>query len=348
LIKPGGWSVSSAIVLDDSGLAHRPTLILDSGSDLPLVAWSSESIRAAARLTRINFLRAKAEPTSLGNWCNAGGTDCGKPAYIVVSGSADSLGIVPANGVFHPILSQMPGKGDVYLWWSEAGVRGKEPVLKLVVAKKEGGNWVWGEPKEEDKLDGETYKKFSLAAVADPVKNQIVIVYAQAGGNTRVVAYKSDGTTEDLSPGEDLGGQFSLATWEGKYYLFYRKEDGKIAGQICGSPWSGEIFRSPGEGGYPSATASPVEGKMFVVYTTPEGEINFLVYSLLEPTATPTPEPTPTEEILPIEEPSPTEESTPAGEKMPTPTEVAPEEEPTPTEELTPILTPTPTSEVTP
>lgn len=341
-VKAEGWAVSSLVPLDDSGLAHRPSIILDSASGLPLVAWSSESIRAGAHLTRINFLRAKAEPTSLINWCNAEGTDCGKPAYIIVSGSADSLGIIASHGVFHSILSQMPGSGDIYLWWSETGTRGKEPVLKLAVAKKEGGNWIWGEAREEDKLDVKTYKKFSLAAVADPVNNQILIAYAQAGGNTRVVAYKSDGTTEDLSPGEDLGGQFSLATWEGKYYLFYRREDGLVAGRQYGS-WSGELFKSPEEGGYPSVTANPVEGKLYIVYTTIQGNINFLVYSLVKPTATSTPEPTPTEGVIPTEEPGPTEESTPAGEVIPTPTEAAPEEEPTPTGELTPVLTPTPT-----
>ena len=307
LIKPDGWTVSSSIALDISGLAHRPSLILDFFTNLPVVAWSSESMRAGARFTRINFLRAKAEPTLLGNWCNAQGTSCGTPAYVLDSGSADSLGAIAFHAVLHSALGQMPLSGDLYLWWSEAS---KVEPLKLAVAKREGNNWVWGNVSIEDQLDAETFRNFSLAAAADLVKQQVLIVYAQAGGKTKVVAYKKDGSKEDLSPDQKLGGQFSLAAHEGKYYLFYRKDNGKVAGRLFDTSWSEELFESPGEGGYPSVTADAIDGKIIIAYTTPEGAVGFLSYDLA-PVPTPTPTASPSATLAPTATPTGTESATP-------------------------------------
>lgn len=333
-IRPNGWTVSSEVSLDISGLGHRPTLVLDSVSDLPAVAWSFETRRAAPRSTRINFLRAKAEPMSLENWCNSQGSSCGIPAYSYVSGSADILGIVASHAVFHPVLAQMPESGNLYLWWSEQ-VRRKEPVLKLAVAKKEGENFLWGEVRTQDELDEETFANFSLSAVSDSSRGKIVVAYAQKDGNTKVVAYKNDGGIEDLSLNQKLGRQFSLAAAEGKYYLFYRKDNGKIGGRSCDSSWSGEILESERLGGYPSVTAGSFSEKLFVAYTTSEGRVELASFSLVPPTPTPTEEPTPT----------PTEEVTPTA--SPSPTLVPTEEVPTPTEEVTPTLEPTPTPTVT-
>ncbi len=336
-VEPENWSVSEATELDSSGLARRPSLILENPTDLPVAVWSSESEKAAARSTKIHFMRAKADPTVLKNWCNAEGSLCGQPAYILVSGSADSLGIAASHAVFHPVLVQMPESGDFYLFWSDTSKKGNE-VLKLIIGKKQGEGWRWEETTSQGELDAETFANFSLAAVADVEQNRVVIAYAQKGGNTKVVAYKDEGETEDLSPGQKFGSQFSLATTGGEYYLFYRKDNGKISGRRYDGSWSEELVESSEEGGYPSVTADAVEEKLFVIYTTAEGKVNFLSYSLAVPTPTPTLEPTPTIEITPTASPSPTLEATPSATPSPT---LTPTETPTPSPEATPTATPT-------
>lgn len=321
-VEPENWSVSEAVELDSSGLARRPSLILENSTDLPVAVWSSESEKAAARSTKIHFMRAKADPTILKNWCNAEGESCGQPAYILVSGSADSLGMAAFHAVFHPVLVQMPESGDFYLFWSDASEKGKE-MLKLTIGKKEGAIWRLGEVTSQNGLDSETFRYFSLAVVADNEQNKVVIAYAQKGGNTKVVAYQSDGKVEDLSPGQKFGSQFSLAAAEGKYYLFYRKDNGKISGRRYDGSWSEELVESSEEGGYPSVTADAVEGKLFVIYTTAEGKVNFLSYSLAVPTPTPTIEITPTASpsptLTPTETPTPSPEATPTATLEPTP-----------------------------
>lgn len=350
-VRANGWAVSSVVALDTSGLAHRPSLILDFASNLPAVSWSSQSEKAGAQQTKINFLRSKAEPTLLENWCNGQASSCGAPAYILVPGSVDELGMARSHGVFHPVLAQMPQTGDFYLWWSEQVRRG-EPVLKLAVAKKEGENWVWGEARTQAQLDEETFANFSLTAVSDFSQNKVVVALAEKGGKTKVVAYKSDGGTEEISPGQKLGRQFSLAAHEGKYYLFYRKDNGKIGGRRYESSWSEELFESQENGGYPSVTTEAFSGRLFLAYTTPEGKVEFLTFSLTPPTPTPTEEPTPTLTEEPT--PTPTEEVTPTASPSPTlvPTEEAPTPTltptPTPTEELTPTPTTEPTATLTP
>lgn len=333
-IKPENWLVSNPVMLDVSNLAHRPSLILANDSGLPVVVWSSESKRAGVKSTKIRLMRAKADPTKLANWCNAEVSDCGKPAYILVSGSANEIGLVPDHATFHPLLVQMPGNGDLYLFWSEVG-RKKRGKLKLAVAKKEGEGWRWGGVTTEDELDAETFANFSLAAAVDEQQNKIVIVYVQKGGNTKVVAYGSDGSREDLLSSR-LSSQFSLAVADGKYYLFYRRDDGKVSGRRYDGQWSEELLESPQEGGYPSVTIDEVNQKLFVVYTTLAGTIDFISYSLVEPTPTltleATPTATPSPELTPTLTPTVEPTVTPTTTSSPT---IAPTVEPTLTSEPT-------------
>jgi len=292
LVKPGGWVISSPVPLDLSGLAHRPSLVLDYSSDLPLVSWSFESKKAGVRLSKINFLRAKGDPVFLENWCNAKGDSCGKPVGVSSLGSADSLGEIISSGLLHPVLRQMPQSQDLYLWWSEEREK-RGGLLKMAVAKNEIDHWVWGEISVEDNLDSETSKNFSLSAAANFSKGEIAVVYVQEGMATKVVVYKKEGIKEDISPGKNLGGQFSLSAYDGKYFLFYRRPDGKISGRLFDQSWSEELLESPGEGGHPSAPDDPADGKIVIAYTEPSGTISFLNYSLIaQPELTPTAFPT--------------------------------------------------------
>ncbi|MDP3888420.1 MAG: hypothetical protein Q8Q24_00095, partial [bacterium] len=290
-------SVSKAVPLDISGLAHRPTLILENSSGLPAVAWSSESGVGRIRQSKIGFMKAKGETTDLKNWCNAKGDSCGLPAYISFSGSADALNQSFTRAILHPVLAQMPQSNDFYLYWSDNSRKGNE-TLKLVIAKKEGAGWDWGSVQNVDGVGEETFKNFTLAAVGDSGQNQVVIVYVGKDGSTKAVSYKADGGKSEISPSQNIGSQFSLASGEGKEFLFYRKDNGKIGLRQYNGAWSEELLETANDGGYPSAINGLINGKVPFIYTKPNGRVEFSSFTLA-PAPTQTPEPTTEPTIAP-------------------------------------------------
>ncbi|MDO8551072.1 MAG: hypothetical protein Q7S03_00070 [bacterium] len=265
------WSVSKEVPLDISGVAHRPSITLDTASNLPAAAWSFE-VGMRQRLSRIAFLRAKADPTVLKNWCNAKGSSCGLPGYISVFGSTDGLGTVVARTTLHPVLVQMPKSADFYLFWSDASKAGSE-TLKLAVGKKEGNHWAWGDAKSQDSLGPETYRNYSVSSVVDTNKNQVLIAYSQKGDKTKVFAYKDKGDKEDLSPSETLGGQYSLTSSDKGSFLFYRKSDGKVGARQYTNSWSGELIETLSDGLYPQVSTGMAANRLPFVYTLQDGSV---------------------------------------------------------------------------
>lgn len=348
-VRPENWIVSSKVTLDPSGFAHRPSLVIDRFSNLPAVAWSFQIEKGMPRLGRINFLRAKADPTSFANWCNIQGSSCGLSFYRWISGSANVSGVVSAYSTLHPALVQMSESGDFYLFWTNASRMGGKEVLKMRVAKRTAESWDWGEVKTQGEVGEETYKNFSLTSAVDTTSGRLAIAYADKEGKIKVVVYSSDGETKDISPNERWGSQFSLSAVNGKYYLFYRKENGRISGREYDTSWSEELLESPKEGGYPSVDTGIVSGKLFVVYTTSEGKIDFLSYSLIPPSPTLTLTPVPTTVLESTPSALPSEALTPTElPVLPSPT-VEPTIIVTPTAEVTlePTVTPLPVAEPT-
>lgn len=306
------WTVSKAVGLDLSGFAHRPSLILEKESGLPAVVWSREG-KGIIRSSSLGFMRAVGDPTSLKKWCNAEGSACGLPAYVNTAGSADWLGLKVLRSVFHPVLVQMPTQNDLYIFWSDSSGKGNESLKKTVGTKKEGG-WSWGKISLEDQVHEETFKNFTLAAVADPGQKRLFVTYKDKEGGTKVMVYYSDGRTERISPEQNFGRQFSLVADQKAIYLVYRKENGKIAGRQYETSWSEELFESPQECGYPSTVV--YADKLLVVCSTPAGKVEFLSAGLVLPTPTPLPtelsvSPTPSQTVTPTSELLPTIELTP-------------------------------------
>ncbi len=300
-IKSDGWKVSSPVKLDVSGFAHRPSLILESSTDLPAVVWALQGEGGAGRTNKILFMRAKGEPIVLDNWCNSNNSSCGLSSYTNSGGSTDDFMIVGVYPSLHPVLVQMPQTGDFYIFWSES-MKGRNN-LNRVIAKKEADKWIWNPREVQDSLTDESAKTFDLSAAADQTANRIVIVYINANGNTKVVAYKNGGDKEDLSLGQKLGTQFSLASKAGKIYLAYRKENGKLAVSQHEISWSTELVESPLEGGYPSLGLSDTTEELLMAYTTLEKKVELLKQNLTAPTV---PATTPGESATPAASPEPT------------------------------------------
>lgn len=337
-VTTGGdpWVISELVVLDSSRLGHRPSLILNEITQLPLVAWSSEFWGTPLRGAQVLFLAAKADPTSLGNWCNSQRTSCGQGAFYFLKGSADSLGRKANYSQLHPVLAQMLSNGDLYLWWLERLPNGKGE-LSLTIGKKEDSGWKWGPATREDEVGEETAKNFTLSAFADSVTNLVLVAYLNKEGQAKTVAYTGGEKTELGSLGQ-IGDQLSLTGSEGKYYLLYRHQEGRVGlKKFTGGAWSPELWESPEVGGYPSAPSALSSQNLPFIYVTPENKVKMTSYNLVPPTPTPTLEPSPTASPSPTLEPSPTAIPTVTIEPTPTSSPT-----PTPTVEPTPTPTPTP------
>lgn len=327
------WSISEPVNLDTSRLAHRPSLILDQDSQLPMVAWSSEFRVTPLRGVRILFMAAKADPTKLANWCNGHKDRCGISAFYFLPGTADVLGSRASHSIYHSVIAQLPDSGDLYLWWTNRYPNNRSD-LNLVVGKKEGSGWRWAEEVlQEDQVSTYGSQNLTLSAASDSIAKQIVVAYIDKGGKAKTVAYSTAGK-KDLGSPEEIGDQYSLTVGEGEYDLFYRNPDGRVGirkftGSASSPQWSGEIWQSSEVGGYPSALTVATGGKLNFIYITPENKVKIKTYQLNPPTSTPTPS------FSPTPEPLPTASATPTATILPTATLT-----PTPALEATPTATP--------
>lgn len=272
IISTKPWSLSEKVGLDISRLGHRPSLILEKDSQLPMIVWSSEYRGTIVRRTQVLFMVAKADPTKLDNWCNGVKSLCGTPAVYFLKGSADVLDARASFSRYHPVLAQMAQDGSLYLFWSElsAGGRGS---LKLAVGKKGKSGWQWGVPTLEDAVSEETAGRFSLAALPDSLNNRILLSYLNKEGQVRVVAYLAGGGKTDLGNPGAGGSQFSLAASEGSYYLFFRNPEGRVEVRRYTNGWSSKLWQSSEIAGHPSAPGVFHGAKAPFIYTTSEGGV---------------------------------------------------------------------------
>lgn len=272
IISKQPWSLSEKVGLDISRLGHRPSLILDRESQLPVIAWSSEYRGTFLRGTQVLFMAARADPTKIDNWCNGAKSLCGTPAVYFLKGSADALDARASFSRYHPVLTQMTQDGSLYLFWSELTPGGRGS-LKLAVGKREKAGWKWEDPTLEDTASEETAGRFSLAALPDPLNNRILLSYLNKEGKVRVVAYLTGGGKTDLgNPGSD-GSQFSLASGEGGYYLFFRNPEGRVEVRRYTNGWSPKLWQSTEIAGHPSAPGVFHGTKAPFIYTTSEGGV---------------------------------------------------------------------------
>lgn len=262
---------SAAVKLDLSGMAYRPSIIVNE-DNLPMVLWTAGGLGVYFRYNTIRYLRAKTDSTSIKNWCNAKGDSCGTPAFIKAAGSSDFVDTVRRPAKLHTVLSQMPKSGDLYAYLTDDSKKGSE-VLKMSIARKEGNHWRWEEPVIKDNIAAESAKNFNLAVAVDRDKEQIITAYTQKDGQTKIVAYQDKDKMKDLALNQNLGGQLTLTAENGRIYVSYRKENGKIGAIKYDGIWSKEIFESTGFGGYPSLADKASGNKIPFIYTLQDGRV---------------------------------------------------------------------------
>lgn len=272
IISKQPWLFSEKIGLDISRLGHRPSIVLNTETQLPMIAWSSEYQGTLLRGTQVLFMAAKADPTKLDNWCNGTKSLCGDSAVYFLKGSADVLDAKASFSRYHPVLTQMPQDGSLYLFWSELSSRGGGS-LKLAIGKKEKDGWRWEAPVGVDTINNETAERFSLSALQDSFNNRILLSYLNKEGKVKVVAYWAGGGKADLGDSVAGGSQFSLAVNEGGYYLFFRNPEGRVELRRYANGWSPKLWQSTEIAGYPSAVGVFHGTKAPFIYTTLEGGV---------------------------------------------------------------------------
>ncbi|MDP2729578.1 MAG: glycosyltransferase, partial [Dehalococcoidales bacterium] len=293
------WTISSPVVLDDIGKNWRPSLIVDSGNDLPMVSWSYQTT-GGTKDTKIRYLRAEGTPTTCTNWAKADGTNVTCTSSTVDNGQQDTVTRYSAGAVsiFHSVLVEMPSTGDIYVWYSDDD---NTQLIRVKGTRATGGTptytWTWGTAyQEETAISEQTYDDpFNLSAVRDTENNRIVFAFTDDATNDySKVRYRASGDAEsgastDISPTTtNWGGEFSLAfdpgptgTTNETYYVFLKSSSNIVykTYPLATTTWSSTNFDTGGAEADPSVKVDDKGGRIDVIWAsgaTPYVKYNYV------------------------------------------------------------------------